>query len=37
MASHVDQHHGIHLFGDHLVVFIAWGGKVDIQIAKQDG
>jgi hypothetical protein len=37
MAEHVNQRHGIHLFGDSLVAFDVRGGKVDVQIAKQMG
>jgi hypothetical protein len=37
MAGHVNQRHGVRLLGNRLVAFIAWGGKVDVQIAKQDG
>jgi hypothetical protein len=37
MAGHVDQRHGIHLLGNRLVAFVAWGGKVNVQITKQDG
>jgi len=37
MAGQVGQRHGIHLFGDRLVAFVARGGKVDVQIPEQDG
>jgi hypothetical protein len=37
MAGHVNQRHDIHLLGNCLVTFVARGGKVDVQIAKQDG
>jgi hypothetical protein len=37
MGGHVGQCHGVHLLGDHLVAFVARGGKVDVQVTKQDG
>ncbi len=37
MAGHVDQCHGVHLLGDCVVTLVAWGSKVDIQIAQQNG
>jgi hypothetical protein len=37
MGGHVGQCHGVHLLGDRLVAFVARGGKVDVQVTKQDG
>jgi hypothetical protein len=33
MDGHVDQRHGIHLLGDHVVALIAQGSKVDVQVS----
>ncbi len=37
MGGHVGQRHGVHLFGDCLIAFVARGGEVDVQVAKKDG
>ncbi len=35
-AGHVNQVHGVYLFGDRLVLLVVQGGKVDVQIPKHD-
>ncbi len=35
-AGHVNQVHGVYLFGDHLVLLIVQGGKVDVRIPKHN-
>jgi hypothetical protein len=35
-AEHVNQVHGVYLFGNRLVLLGARGGKVDVQIPKHD-
>jgi hypothetical protein len=36
-AGHINQVHGVYLLGDRLIMFVAWGGKVDVQISNHDG
>jgi hypothetical protein len=35
-VGHVNQVHGVYLFGNRLVSLVVWGSKVDIQILKHD-
>jgi hypothetical protein len=33
MAGHANQLHGIHLLGNRVIVLVAWGSEVDVQVS----
>ena len=37
MASHVNQVHGVHLFGDPVLPLIPWVEEVGLEIPKEQG
>jgi hypothetical protein len=37
MVGHVGKRHGIHLIGDCVIVLVAQGSKVDVQISQKYG
>jgi hypothetical protein len=37
MVGHVGKRHGIHLIGDCVIVLVARGSEVDVQISQQNG
>ncbi len=37
MSGHINKAHGIHLFGYCFLLFRAWGTKIEVQIAHQNG
>ncbi len=36
VPGHIDEIHGVHLFGDHCFAFRARGTKVEVEIANQE-
>jgi hypothetical protein len=36
VPGHIDEVHGVHLFGDRLFAFCARGTKVEVEIANQE-